>query len=129
MQLPKLFLTTLTLTATAVLASTPAEDTGCSSACGVDTAQCVNWFNLTDCDNKYKVGQWKVDKCDHTCYSVANGFDSLYLCGDGTYGVSCDVFSDDNCENLLGTTPNAVTAFDHGCSDFIGKSFKCFYQC
>lgn len=130
MQLPKLFLTALTLTATAILATTtPAVNSGCEDACGIDGAQCVNWFSNDGCPGDDKLGRFKVQKCDKTCYSVEASFASLYVCGDGFYGTSCKVYSDDNCQNELGQTPNEVTAFASGCSNFVGKSFVCLYQC
>lgn len=129
MKLSSYLLGTFVLSATSVLAATPADNTGCANACGVDTAQCVNGFSVKSCDNNHKLGRWKPNGCDKPCYYTSDPFASLYLCGDGTYGIQCDVHSDDNCQTLIEETPEALTAFDHGCNDVVRQSFIRCYQC
>lgn len=103
--------------------------TPCDSACGVVDGKCVKYYSVLGCDDEYKT-EFKPAKCDGTCYTVS--FDSLFVCGDGTYGTDCDVYSDQFCSDdaFMGSTGDVVTAFSQHCSDFKGaQSMQCYWQC
>ncbi len=73
-----------------------------------------------------------MQKCQGTCYYSSDAISSLKAVGDGTYGTNCVLFYDNNCQQQIGETGNAI--FGGGkCytpqGGRTGHSFKCWRKC
>ena len=73
-----------------------------------------------------------VQKCQGTCYYSSDAIASLKAVGDGTYGTNCVLYYDNNCQQQMGETGNAI--FGGGkCYNApngrTGHSFKCWRKC
>ncbi|KXJ92535.1 hypothetical protein Micbo1qcDRAFT_202756 [Microdochium bolleyi] len=94
---------------------------------GAVNGQCGEIFSGGGCNNK--IGQIGPD-CSGTCYR--GSFLSIRASGDGTYGTNCHIYSDDNCQNDIGSTGNIKFSWQGGCKDATGaqgKSYRCYFKC
>jgi hypothetical protein len=63
--------------------------------------------------------------------SLTASIASVSVAGDGTYGTSCQVYSDENCNNQIADSGNAIAGI--GVCTAVGykqaKSMKCWFKC
>lgn len=110
------------------LSLTTVNAAGCDNSCGVANGECVYVYSELGCSDDYKIAQFQPAQGCGTYFT--GSYSSIYACGDGTYGTDCYAYFDDNCEDLIGSTGNIVTAFSQHCVDFGGaQSFKRPYRC
>jgi hypothetical protein len=66
--------------------------------------------------------------CQGNCYKWVS-FEGILVQGNGVYGTSCEVYSDDNCQNAIYGTGNYVGA--SLCHDLgqQASSMRCYYHC
>ncbi|KAK5655190.1 hypothetical protein OQA88_6089 [Cercophora sp. LCS_1] len=77
----------------------------CASA-GVVNGQCGRLYRSSGCNDQ--IDAFDPGRCSGTCHSYNQDIRSIRGVGDGTYGTNCNLFSDKNCQEVIGQTGNAV---------------------
>lgn len=100
----------------------------CSGKPGEPNGECVKFYAGSGCRASNIEGSYKPT-CGGNCYVYP--FGSLVAFGDGFYGTNCVAYSDNNCQNELGSTGNSKGG--SGCKTFSAgngaQSMKCYYRC
>jgi hypothetical protein len=123
------------------------------AAAGVVNGQCGRYYRGTGCNDQIgsidpgvslsllwnalfiktaKLTYENRKKCQGTCYYSSDPIASLKGVGDGTYGTNCVLYYDDNCQQQVGETGNAITGGGKCYTPPSGKtghSFKCWRKC
>ncbi|KAI1171527.1 hypothetical protein F4777DRAFT_49511 [Nemania sp. FL0916] len=102
---------------------------GCALG-GVVNGQCGRYFRGAGCSDQIEaIGP---GKCSKQCYSSKDEIASIKATGDGTYGVNCHMYSDDNCQSQIGETGNTIfgggKCYTPG-NSAKGHSMLCYYKC
>jgi hypothetical protein len=96
----------------------------CSGEYGSANGECVAVFAPGDYDcSGSAIAEYKPT-CGGNCYVLS--FGSVQAGGDGTYGTSCVLYSDDNCQNEVTVIDNTR---EESCGQNAGNSMKCYYRC
>jgi hypothetical protein len=97
----------------------------CTGVRGAANGECVRFFGLNGCGDNSYIGRYKPT-CTGNCF-VYDYFESVLVSGDGTYGVTCDIFQDTQCQNKVGS--GSSTTGSGKCILTAGRSMKCYYRC
>lgn len=98
----------------------------CTSHHGVANGACVEYYSQSgNCGWDGLIRAYRPT-CAGNCY--VDVFNAIQVSGDGTYGTSCEAFSDNQCQTSVGKTGNKVLG--NQCSGNLkGRSMKCYYRC
>jgi len=112
------------LTTLVLIGEALAADCNSGASPGTANGACVRFYGGAGCGGS-GIGSYKPT-CGGNCFQY-DAFYSLRVSGDGTYGTNCEVFSDVNCQNSLGSTGNTrITK----CVNYNpARSMKCYYRC
>lgn len=97
---------------------------GCTQSPGIANGQCVRYYSYKGCQSQDHIKGYKPT-CAGNCY--VDKFKSVKVHGDGTYSTNCEMYSDTNCRNRLGSI-GSKTGFGQ-CSTHDGWSMRCYYRC
>ncbi|CZR54946.1 uncharacterized protein PAC_04831 [Phialocephala subalpina] len=111
----KSFLAFIALTGSAFAAD-------CQNSPGVANGECVKLYEGGNCNGNVAVSYKPT--CEGNCFQF--GFNSIDAAGDGTFGTSVVIYSDNNCQNQISTIGNTI---ESSCGNTIGQSHKSFYRC
>ncbi len=98
----------------------------CENVLGMARGECVQILDSSNCNNLGIITSYKPT-CKGNCFQY-DSFQGIDIAGDGTFGTSCTVYSDGNCQNEILSTQNVKHEKCYGLST-AGKSMKCYYQC
>ncbi|KAM3460533.1 hypothetical protein NHJ6243_005808 [Beauveria neobassiana] len=96
----------------------------CLGTGGIANGQCVRYYSNPGCADRDHIKGYKPT-CAGNCY--VDKFNAVKAIGDGTYSTNCELFSDTQCQNSLGTV-GGKTGGGH-CKNASGWSMKCYYRC
>ncbi|KAJ3498814.1 hypothetical protein NLG97_g826 [Lecanicillium saksenae] len=77
----------------------------CDGGGGRANSQCVRYYSGSGCKNENHIKGYKPT-CEGNCY--VDKFYSVKAVGDGTYSTNCELFSDTQCQNSLGSVGSTV---------------------
>ncbi|TQV94841.1 hypothetical protein IF1G_06852 [Cordyceps javanica] len=96
----------------------------CLGTGGIANGQCVRYYSNPGCADRDHIKGYKPT-CAGNCY--VDRFAAVKAIGDGTYSTNCELFSDAQCQNSLGSV-GGKTGGGH-CKNAVGWSMKCYYRC
>ncbi len=96
----------------------------CLGTGGIANGQCVRYYSNPGCASQDHIKGYKPT-CAGNCY--VDKFNSVKAIGDGTYSTNCELYSDTQCQNSLGSV-GGKTGGGH-CKNASGWSMKCYYRC
>lgn len=105
----------------------PVTAADCQNSGGVANGQCVSYYSNGGCDGSTRIGRYKPT-CQGNCFQYDN-FQAVKVAGDGTYGTSCAIYSDINCQNKVADSGNVVVGGGKCVNSANAKSMKCYYRC
>lgn len=91
---------------------------------GIANGECVRYYSAGGCPDNNLVKGYKPT-CNGNCY--VDEFFSVKPSGDGTYSTNCELFSDTQCQNSLGSVGSKTGG--GSCKSSGGWSMKCYYRC
>ncbi|KAK7742343.1 hypothetical protein SLS53_004488 [Cytospora paraplurivora] len=102
---------------------------GCNAP-GVVNGECGKVYDFQDCTGNEV---WRIQPdCTQTCIKVTDKpVVSVRAMGDGTYGTTCYLYPDSNCQSEVRRTSNSATG-EGSCVSAIGQtvgSWKCTFKC
>jgi hypothetical protein len=103
----------------------PSTAANCSGNDGGAGGECVYYY-ASSCDDSNALGSYKPT-CEGNCFRYSS-FSAIGVSGDKWKGTNCVAFSDDNCQNAIGSTGNEL---DTSCTDFNkqANSMQCYFGC
>lgn len=96
----------------------------CLGTGGIANGACVRYYSNPGCEDRDHIKGYKPT-CAGNCY--VDKFNSVKAIGDGTYSTNCELYSDTQCQNSLGSV-GGKTGGGH-CKSSSGWSMKCYYRC
>ncbi|KAJ6779708.1 hypothetical protein PWT90_09421 [Aphanocladium album] len=96
----------------------------CLGTGGIANGQCVRYYSNPGCAEQDHIKGYKPT-CAGNCY--VDRFHAVKAIGDGTYSTNCELYSDTQCQNSLGSV-GGKTGGGH-CKSASGWSMKCYYRC
>lgn len=96
----------------------------CLGTGGIANGECVRYYSNPGCEDRDHIKGYKPT-CAGNCY--VDKFNSVKAIGDGTYSTNCELYSDTQCQNSVGSVGGKTGGGQ--CKNASGWSMKCYYRC